>query len=660
MKKYITSAICVILLLNSIFLWNETVKAEGIFEMTSTATSLQAGDVVSVDLYVRDMAICYWSGYLEYDLDVFEELTVSDIELPDELVDEGWGKTWASSVNKMSVSAMSGDAIDLPEDGFLARINLRVKTSTESTTIKLTNVAVVDENTQDCELGNGEVSIRDASATCELGIKINGSMPESLKAGEQYALDVYFTKATDVDTLFFVLNFDDEVFSVCEDEVQGMSNWEITSNTSGNEFVASLSGSATSEDAGEVIARILLEVKKDVASTSVQLTDINPAYMGQDYYLDGVTEVLQIGGIDADVIVPEGVFELVVEEGSYAVGDIVEVKLYVHDYHILGIQMGFDYDDDVFYSPDYGEDIIFNETYDDGSRASWSVTASDEYMVLTADNGTGGVFSQDGYVFTLPLKVKQPFQKTNIEAIEIYVSLPDGSDEDNVDEIAYVNKLSCTLTGNGGVSGNQVALSMDAAQTKAGAEVTLPLNITTNTGFNALGVTITYDESICSYNDLTVSDEFADKIALQSVYKVPGEGKIKASFIASENITDLGAFANLSLSVNSGVVDGTSSNISVEIEQVTNKEETTVTGNGSTATLTVGEKTVGDTYLLGDVNEDGSINLTDAVYILLAYNGEKTLTSAQNMAADTTKDGSVNLLDALQIMKYFNGEIQAF
>ena len=63
---------------------------------------------------------------------------------------------------------------------------------------------------------------------------------------------------------------------------------------------------------------------------------------------------------------------------------------------------------------------------------------------------------------------------------------------------------------------------------------------------------------------------------------------------------------------------------------------------------------------LGDVNQDGSINLLDATYVLQAYNGVRKLTETQEKLADVNGDKKVNLVDVLKIMKYCNGEIKNF
>ena len=51
---------------------------------------------------------------------------------------------------------------------------------------------------------------------------------------------------------------------------------------------------------------------------------------------------------------------------------------------------------------------------------------------------------------------------------------------------------------------------------------------------------------------------------------------------------------------------------------------------------------------------ENNYNLTDDIYILLSYNGEKILSSAQSLAGDINSDQAVDLTDALQLLKYFN------
>ena len=67
---------------------------------------------------------------------------------------------------------------------------------------------------------------------------------------------------------------------------------------------------------------------------------------------------------------------------------------------------------------------------------------------------------------------------------------------------------------------------------------------------------------------------------------------------------------------------------------------------------------VEETYLLGDVNQDGNINIQDAFLTLLAYCNisvglEHGLTPAQVLAADVDRDQELTIRDAFRILIYY-------
>lgn len=58
----------------------------------------------------------------------------------------------------------------------------------------------------------------------------------------------------------------------------------------------------------------------------------------------------------------------------------------------------------------------------------------------------------------------------------------------------------------------------------------------------------------------------------------------------------------------------------------------------------------------GDLNNDGVVNSTDALAVLMSTVNKKTLTAAEKAVADTTKDGAINSTDALMILQYAVGK----
>lgn len=64
--------------------------------------------------------------------------------------------------------------------------------------------------------------------------------------------------------------------------------------------------------------------------------------------------------------------------------------------------------------------------------------------------------------------------------------------------------------------------------------------------------------------------------------------------------------------------------------------------------------------VVGDVNLDGRVNLTDAKLVMQHYNCVKILDDIQKENADVNNDGKINLTDAKLVMKFYNGEINGF
>jgi len=74
--------------------------------------------------------------------------------------------------------------------------------------------------------------------------------------------------------------------------------------------------------------------------------------------------------------------------------------------------------------------------------------------------------------------------------------------------------------------------------------------------------------------------------------------------------------------------------------------------NGGVFTIVEDEFTVGGSdpaYKLGDVDESGVVDITDALWTAQSSVGLKTLTDSQKLAADVDKTGVVDITDALWI-----------
>lgn len=86
--------------------------------------------------------------------------------------------------------------------------------------------------------------------------------------------------------------------------------------------------------------------------------------------------------------------------------------------------------------------------------------------------------------------------------------------------------------------------------------------------------------------------------------------------------------------------------------------------SGSFKACYSGDKAMTDPYtckvrtgdvMKGDVNGDGKVNGTDALWVSQYFVGARQLTDAQKTAADVNHDGKINGTDALWIAQYFVG-----
>lgn len=392
----------------------------------------------------------------------------------------------------------------------------------------------------------------------------------------------------------------------------------------------------------------------------------------------------------------DGILHIDSNSCSLEVGDVVKVQIIyngeknkIGTYHGIETDIGFDNDileyiqttfEDDFIKT-YGPDLIVDPWNEDIKAMHWR---SMTYKELGGTECIG----------TLHFRVKK---KVNATRIYLFFTTLCGAFWNNQDSIEYYqffydNNLSMMddrtmqawlesgfvvpdaedagkgwadiLTLNIQDTANQPSstLTLTTTPTQGTSDITVPINIEKNDGFNLLGLTLDYDPALFTYEALEIDDALKSKISLDSVYEALGSGKIKASFIALDDITDLGSFLKLKLKVKDGVSPGTNSNVGVEITQVGNKAETAMEGNGTTCAVSITGTTTGEeeTPAPGDVNADKKIDLVDAVYILQNYNQVREFTNVQKTVADVDKNGTVNLVDALMIMKFFNGEITAF
>lgn len=369
---------------------------------------------------------------------------------------------------------------------------------------------------------------------------------------------------------------------------------------------------------------------------------------------------------DVGPSVRDGMYELKSDSRSLKAGNTVEVQIFFNPDKavspLLMASISLYYDVDVLQYIDATMDNEYMTRY----AGSVDPGESDNSIYLFIDFNKIPGFDQYGCITTVRFKVKQDTSSTVFYCGEID-SAGDGwgynSIVDSLDD-GYYKVMSLTLEDASSTPDTPIdpaapsVFALADASAQGSGDITVPIDIKANGGFNLLGLTIDYDAALFIYDGLEIDDSLKSKIQLDSIY--PTEGQIKASYIALEDVADVGDFLKLRLKAREDAAAGTVSDVKISVSQVGNKAETAMTGMGAVCTVTLEENGGEEPEVLmpGDVNGDRSIDLVDAVYILQNFNQVREFSDAQNTAADVNKSGNVDLVDALVIMKYFNGEIQ--
>lgn len=185
--------------------------------------------------------------------------------------------------------------------------------------------------------------------------------------------------------------------------------------------------------------------------------------------------------------------------------------------------------------------------------------------------------------------------------------------------------------------------------------VYIPVTIEKNTGFNAIAVTFTYESQKLNY----VGYKLSPRALTYLNYKTEDNSKaglVSICFVGNDDTKFTGDFLTLEFQPRTTSVGKTQITPAIkELRDVSGVADlkSSLAKDEISVQFVEGKK-------LGDVNQDGSINLLDATYVLQAYNGVRKLTETQEKLADVNGDKKVNLVDVLKIMKYCNGEIKNF
>jgi hypothetical protein len=133
------------------------------------------------------------------------------------------------------------------------------------------------------------------------------------------------------------------------------------------------------------------------------------------------------------------------------------------------------------------------------------------------------------------------------------------------------------------------------------------------------------------------------------------DGTLAVAMLSAKPIQGPGTLLQLHFKTAAGVADGTRYAIQLTNLDFSDDRAQPIEGSAYAGALVIGSGT--PPTKLGDVNQDGGINVADAVLTLKSSVGLVQLTDNQKAAADINKDAQVNVADAVMILKIAIGII---
>lgn len=129
--------------------------------------------------------------------------------------------------------------------------------------------------------------------------------------------------------------------------------------------------------------------------------------------------------------------------------------------------------------------------------------------------------------------------------------------------------------------------------------------------------------------------------------KDAANGSVTVACLDEENFATGGKIAVYTFEVLAK--NSCSTSIQLSVSEAADILEKPVTFKSAEAKIAIGSSN------LGDVNDDGKVNLTDVRWILQSSSGSRAFTDAQRAAADVNKDGRINLTDARWLLQVASG-----
>lgn len=211
------------------------------------------------------------------------------------------------------------------------------------------------------------------------------------------------------------------------------------------------------------------------------------------------------------------------------------------------------------------------------------------------------------------------------------------------DEAALI--YTCQACGDvveGVVDEGTAVLTVSHVSGSIGEELEVTVSVKNNPGFISALFEVGYDETVLELTG-------AENVTALKTFAVNGNVITLGGINETANETDEGAIVVLSFKVLSGCEEGTAVTLTYDPDNMRDYEM-----DGVVFAIDNGMIIAGD-YILGDVNDDGSVNIKD-VTILRRYLANWTdYQNIVKMAADVNVDNEINIKDVTILRRYLAG-----
>ena len=193
-------------------------------------------------------------------------------------------------------------------------------------------------------------------------------------------------------------------------------------------------------------------------------------------------------------------------------------------------------------------------------------------------------------------------------------------------------------------------ITLPSQKALAGKDLTVPVQLTKNSGIAGFGLTVNYDENILTLNSITVGSAISGNGTFST------NGSI-TTWYTVENTTATGELMKLNFTVKEDAAEG-DTEVTVALTDGLDSNLSDEDGNPVSVTITAGKITV-TRGILGDVNGDGSVAIADVVLLNRSVLGKVTLADTAKKLGDVNGDGNISIADVVKLNRYVLKKIAA-